>query len=449
MYFSDDTIIAVATSMASDAGVGIIRVSGPQAQLVAQALCPEFKAEPSRYLHRVEVQDSATKEILDDGLSVYFPKGSSFTGEEVVELQLHGGRHVLRTILQKAIATGLCRMALPGEFSFRAVRNGKLSLREASALQQTIVARSDFEAKVARKQLSKKRDCEIQNIGAEIRELLAKMELSIDFSDQDVEVLSKADLEDALRGLLHKAENLLQALECAKRLAQGLQVVLLGAPNAGKSTLFNAMLAEERAIVSAEAGTTRDVITEDLLIGPYRLRLADTAGVRSTNGFIESEGIEKAKKHAEDADVVLHIIDSLNPEKVALPERFADGAVHLTVFTKSDLATVKEDPSSVSVSAKTGQGIPELLSVIRQQLDTNYSKAFSAFLPTEFQWNKIQECRKNLMECQHLVEFKGLNSPELVSASLRSAAKALSDMIGETTPDTVLTQIFSEFCIGK
>lgn len=450
-YFSNDTIAAIATSVASDAGVGIIRVSGKNAKEIGVLLDSSFKFDPPRYLNRVLIRNR-NGEILDDGLSVYFQEGNSFTGEDVVELQLHGGRHVLQSILQEILSTGLCRLALPGEFSFRAVKNGKLSLDGARALQQIIVAKSDIEVRIARNTLSADRTKEFHQIGERIKDLLAKVELSIDFVDQDVEVINSAELETELRDLLTLIEHLERKLLAAKRVAQGFQIVLLGEPNAGKSTLFNAFLAEDRAIVSPQAGTTRDVITEEILVGPYRLRLADTAGIRGAQDRIESEGVERALALAKTADIVLHIVDGSTDFSAALEKLDAQGLPNsIIVFTKVDLVKdrMHSVPSAVYVSARTGEGIADLLAAIERKLDSRYGEAKTAFLATEYQMSMVQECKRWLTSTVELVAARELKDPELVSSGLRSAAQALSDMVGETTPDTVLTKIFSEFCIGK
>lgn len=464
-YFANDTIAAVATSLAGDGGVGVIRVSGPEALIVAKSVCRGFEKPEPRYLHRIDVVSPATGEVMDDGLAVYFPKGQSFTGEEVVELQLHGGRFLLQAILQAILATGKCRMALAGEFSFRAVRNGKLSLAGASAVGQLIQAKSMFEIQAARRSLGKSRLKDFDEMAAALRNLIAQMELSIDFIDQDVEVISQEKLRDEVEAILARTDRLLLQMQAAQRIARGLSVTLMGVPNAGKSTLFNALLAEERAIVSAEAGTTRDVITEEIRLDPYYVRLADTAGLRAAEGGIEREGIDRARGLVEESDLVLLVVDASGTE-ARIEEELKSGlgsapSRPIVVLNKWELVEKSKraellsmieasfNGAVVALSAATGEGVHELLEEIRKALDSAVGAGVNGFLPTEFQLQMLLESRRGLIQVIELVKATGLTHPELISTSLRSSVKALSDLVGETTPDTVLAQIFSEFCIGK
>ncbi len=289
--------LAIATSLGGDGGVGIIRLSGDLSLKAAQLCTKGFESPKPRYLHRVDFlaaesggvfgSDHQQRTTLDDGLAVFFPRGGSFTGEDVVELQMNGGRFVLQQLLKEVLRTKMCRLALPGEFSFRAVKNGEMSLNQAQAINQLVKARSQYEIWSARQNISGQRSKEFTDIADRLRHLLALSELSIDFIDQDVEVISYDKMRNEVDAILTQVNLLLVKLELAQRIAQGPLVVFAGDPNAGKSTLFNALLAEDRAIVSEEPGTTRDVITVELLLGPYRLRLADKAGLRTTDNSIE------------------------------------------------------------------------------------------------------------------------------------------------------------------
>jgi len=452
-YFSSDTIAAIATCTLGDAGIGVLRFSGPQAFNAAQNLCPKLKNIKPRYLHRVFVNHPETKEVLDDGLAVYFTQGESFTGEEVIELQLHGGRFLLQKILQLAITTGLCRLALPGEFSFRAVQNGKMSLQEVQSIKQLIDAQSFFEVQSARKRLSKKAYANFLEIKEALQSLLAQVELSIDFVDQDVEVISQAKMQEEIKKLLNTINKELAQMKAAQKIAQGLRVILVGEPNVGKSTLFNAILSQDRALVSEEPGTTRDVITESISIGPYRVELADTAGIRVGTGKIEKQGIQKTRDLLEKADVVIWVLNLNSAESVFQKSKTRQD---LVVINKWDLVELGGLPNvaaakvgAIPVSALKGEGILELLHAIQRDLDSRVGLGLNSFLPTELQFQAFSECQVSLMQIQDVLKSQGLSSPEILSTLFRTALNAISFFVGETTPDDVLTKIFSEFCIGK
>ena len=278
-YFSFDTIAAISTSLAGDGGVGIIRLSGSNSLEISQKIAEGFENPTPRFLHRVVIKDHDGS-ILDDGLGVYFEKNASFTGEEVVELQLHGGRILLQKILSLILETKKARLALPGEFSFRAVRNGKMTTLKAETINQIVHAKSIYEVKESQKNISKERIKEFHLIADKIKNLLTLSELSIDFIDQDVEVMSLNKAKKDAEKLKDQLENLIKRMRLAKRIASGIKVVLIGEPNAGKSTLFNALLAEDRSIVSSQAGTTRDIVSEEFVLEPYIIKLSDTAGIR-------------------------------------------------------------------------------------------------------------------------------------------------------------------------
>jgi tRNA modification GTPase len=459
-YFSNDTIAAIATSLAGDGGVGILRLSGPQAVAVAQACTTGLEKPEARYCHRIRVLNKG--EEIDDGLGVWFPKGHSFTGEDVIELQIHGGRFVLQEALRALLSTGLCRMAAPGEFSFRAVRNGKMSLTQAEAVAQLVKAKSPFELWSARQQMGGARDRELKTLVDVLRDSLAKVELSIDFADQDVEVIAAAELKQRLANATTSLQRLMAAMALSSRIAAGPLVALVGRPNAGKSTLFNALLSEERAIVSPSAGTTRDVLTEEIVLGPYRLRLADTAGLRQTAEAIEKEGIRRAQATAEDAEVVILLVDGSDTQAIqGLDFEELPKAPDLVVINKADVApraavealsaaiAQRWEAPVVALSAAKDQGVDAFIARLRQVLDGRFGLGLNCPLPTERQMEICARALRALEDVVAQVAAQGVDAPELVAVGLRDVLSALAAVSGETTPDLILAKIFSEFCIGK
>lgn len=455
-YFSDDTIVAIATSLAGDAGVGIIRLSGSNALLVSQKYTNGLEKPNPRYAHRIRIVDPKSKEGLDDGIAIYFPKGESFTGEEVVELQIHGGRFLLQKILGILCESQMCRLAKAGEFSFRAVQNRKISIHQAEAIHQLVKAKSFFEVRAARNGIGKRQVELFRKLLESTHNLLAQSELSIDFSDQDVEVISTKKMIDVLSQNISSAKSIKEQLLMARKVAKGIQVTIAGKPNAGKSTLFNKILLDDRAIVSEVEGTTRDVITEEIQIGPYAIRLADTAGLRNTNENIEGQGILRAKELLEQSDLVIYLADITNPD--ISPSAINENTV--LVLTKADLISPtnveqikkeieKKFPRSLVTTHAKNESTENLLNLMRFKLDSVYNLGQNIFLANDAQIQMLTDFIEHNKDALDLVSRSGQQNPELISAELHSAANALSECMGETTPDIILNKIFNEFCIGK
>ncbi len=453
--------------MAGDGGVGIIRLSGDKSLQLAKEIVEGLDRPTPRYLHRVVVKDNEGHDI-DDGLGVFFEAGASFTGEEVVELQLHGGRFTLRKVLRFLMAAG-ARLALPGEFTFRAVRNGKMNLNQAQALNQFIHAKSQYEAWSARKSLSANRVEVFELIAEKMRRLLALLELSIDFIDQDVEVLSPQSFEQTLLECENSLAGIYKQVSLSKKIALGLSVAFYGKPNAGKSTLFNGLLSEDRAIVSEEPGTTRDVITEELELGPYRVRLGDTAGIREGAATLEEKGIHKTRRLVTEADLKILLIDSSSATVEQTQESYRELRIEakpdVLVLTKLDLldalkieklrnAFSSENVRLALVSGTSGEGLSELLNTMQQALDEKFGLGLEIPLPTELQLTMLEQCASEVQKAKEVFKVgsagqASLRDPEILAAILRRAVNALSQIVGETSADDILIKIFSEFCIGK
>jgi tRNA modification GTPase len=461
-YFSDDTICAIATSLAGDAGVGIIRISGKNALKCASILVKGLDSSKPRYASRIYVY-SLDGKLLDDGIGIYFKENESFTGEEIVELQVHGGRFLLQLILSEILKTKFCRLALPGEFMFRAVQNGKVSIHKAQALNQLITSKSTQEILNSRQLLSEKKIEAFEKIKNLTKELLAKIELSIDFSDQDVEVISL----DEFKSKLLEVENLIYSIELkmknAKKIHQGIKVGLIGKPNAGKSTLFNSLLSENRAIVSDIAGTTRDIISEEILMDKYFVRLSDTAGLRDSSEIIESEGIKRSLKIIDDSDflvLVLNVEDSDEEILIQIQNLknhfdkliLAVNKIDLVDFERLEkLKTILQlfNLSLVFCSGLKDDGINDLVRCIVNKIDDKIGLNSDMILPNEFQLESLTLCKEVVLKIKNLITYNELKFPELLSVELQALLNSISNLVGETTPDDILTKIFSEFCIGK
>jgi len=301
------TITAIATPPGVG-GVAVVRLSGPNARLAGVALCPKLLEAPPRRMVWAELR--ADGEVLDDALAVWFAGPHSFTGEDVVEFHCHGGRAVVAAVLQALLAQPQVRLAEKGEFTRRAVEHGKLDLTAAEGLADLIEAETEAQRRQALRQLGGALGERFESWRHRLLALLAQVEAGLDFPDEELEILSDARLAEGMRSLLAEWDSALQE-EAGRKVREGLSLAILGAPNAGKSTLLNALAGQAVAIVAAQAGTTRDVVRQVLELGGYRVEVADTAGLRDeTEDAIEREGIKRAKQTGQRADVVLWVADA-------------------------------------------------------------------------------------------------------------------------------------------
>ncbi len=446
-----DTIAAIATPPGAG-GVGIVRLSGPLAPRLLSALFRPERAPEEFESHRLypgRVADPATGEVVDQVLAVRMRAPRSYTGEEAAEIQAHGSDLALRRILALCISRG-AREARPGEFTERAFLNGKMDLSQAEAVADLIHARTEDARRSALEMLGGALSEKAREAARQLRRVLAHVELDVDFSETEEaeappgEVLR--DLESARAGL----ENLLAGYRRGKLLREGARVTLLGAPNAGKSSLFNALLEEERALVHPEPGTTRDRIEEWLDVGGIPARLSDTAGLRAAGG-VEAQGVELARRAAAEADLLLLVSDASGP----LPEEGQNlldlhGERVLWIASKMDLPGARAAPEALPVSAKTGQGLLELRRQMAARLGGTDAGGGVA-LSRERHRRAVAGALAHLENAAGLLESeKGAGGrPELAASALRQALAELSEIAGETTSEDVLALIFSEFCIGK
>lgn len=466
------TIVALATP-AGVGGVAMVRISGPMARLVGANICPSLQNAEPRVMVWGPFRDGA--DVLDDGLAVWFKGPASFTGEDVVELHCHGGRAVTEAVLQAALAQVGVRLAERGEFTRRAVEHGKMDLTAAEGLADLIAAETEAQRRQALRQLGGALGERFESWRSRILALLAQVEAGLDFPDEELEILSDTRLMEGFRQLLSEWDEALRE-EAGRKVRDGLSLAILGAPNAGKSTLLNALAGRDVAIVSDIAGTTRDVVRQVLNLGGYAVEVADTAGLRAeTSDAIEREGMRRAQKTAEAADVVVWVADAQTlkmgglfsgkkmPELAVLPPA---GVMEMGrgVVVLSHADTVAHDlPKTVIIE---GQAYPTLALDLRNEgaagrlvaALTPLVKAQAgqadgaAYLTRQRHTDAVRSASHKVAEALKLcvnAGARGDSAAELVAQELREAAHAIGTVTGRTTSEDVLDVVFSTFCIGK
>ena len=441
----------------------MLRISGTDAIRIGEKLAQEKLTEKdARKAKRVFLQGSNGKK-LDDAVVIPFFSPASFTGEDVVELFLHGSPIIAQKVLDEIFDQG-GRLALPGEFSFRAVKNGKLQLSQAEAIKELIHAENDFALDLALEKLSGSQHVLIEKIQADLMQLTMLSEVGIDFSDQDIDEVSLPRLKGRLDGIIALLNSLGGSFDRGKRFVDGIPVSIFGLPNAGKSSFFNALLGEDRSIVSDIAGTTRDVVREKLSLkgkqGYVSFKISDTAGLRKSLDQIEEIGIERSLKAAKDSDVILVVIDGKNPAteqvngfltQVNLKEKQCLG-----VISKQDLLSPVEVEKVLSdikilpitewgfVSSKTAVGMEAIAFQMATLGEKKLARNPGEVVLTQFE--HVQAVNRSL-EC--LNRAKSAFDLVLFATDIRHGMNELGPLIGETLPDDVLGKIFSDFCIGK
>lgn len=438
---SDDTIAAIATAGGS-AGIGVLRLSGPNAHAIAAALAGRVPA-PGRFRH-ARFRD-AHGEVIDDGLLLAFAAPRSFTGEDVIELHAHGSPVVLQALLQRCVALG-ARPARPGEFSERAFVNGKLDLVQAEAIADLIAAGSEQAARAARRSLDGVFSRRCTQMARTLLQLRVHVEAAIDFADEDIDFLADTQLQ---QGLLAASEELAQLLTEAtrgQRLRDGLHVLILGAPNVGKSALLNALAGHDRAIVTAIPGTTRDLLREEVRIDGLALILVDSAGLRDSDDPVEREGMRRALAELERADVVLWVEDA--GASTADPPLLPFAATCIRVRNKVDLLAQApaSDDDTLYVSARTGAGLDGLRARLRD-LAGHGEGSEGAFSARARHVQALHRAQRHLHEA--ITQIGEHRAGELAAEELRLAHIALGEITGAVHSDELLGHIFASFCIGK
>jgi tRNA modification GTPase len=433
----DDTIVAVATAVGAG-GVGVVRLSGAQARRIAALVTGRrFKARKATL---AEFRDTEG-ELIDSGLVLCFDEGASYTGEETVEFQGHGSPVALQMIVDACLALG-ARLARPGEFTERSFVNGRMDLAQAEAVADLIASGSAAAVRGAARSLSGVFSDRVRDMAEVLLRLRVYLEADIDFPDEEVDALADGEVERALRDMLLRLETLLSQARDGVRLAQGASVAIVGAPNAGKSSLLNALSGEQTAIVTDIPGTTRDVLKVDLVLDGLPIRLVDTAGLRETSDPVEQEGVRRALAQLEAADLVIYLRDAAAPQE-EIPSAWLAGASQvMEVWNKADLL---EEPDAGMISVKTGVGLVSLAGRITAAL--GHKADASAFTARQRHVQSLRTCVGALERALDMAVAR--QHSELIAEEVRVAHRGLGEIVGEVTSDDLLGEIFSTFCIGK
>ncbi len=446
---SVDTIVAVATPPGRG-GVGIIRLSGSQAFTIAQQITHRKSISP-RTAHYGSFY-SLSDEILDQGLLLFFKAPHSFTGEDVIEFQVHGAPIVLDQLLSECLQLG-ARMARPGEFSEQAFLNDKIDLTQAEAIADLIQASSQTAARMAVRSLMGDFSEKINAVNQQLVHLRLFVEAAIDFPEEEIDFLNDGKVSDMLEGVLQVLDSIRTNACQGVLMREGLSVVIAGRPNAGKSTLINCLAGREVAIVTAFAGTTRDVMREHVLLDEIPLHLIDTAGLRDSEDLIEKEGIKRAWEEVRRADCLLMVIDASHKEDglTALNDAIRAELPHdvpvIYVYNKIDALNQapKREKNTIYLSAKSGEGIPLLKACIKDVV--GYQPAEGQFLARRRHIQALDTATRFLLAGRE--QLSTHRAGELLAEDLRLAHQALCEITGEFTSDDLLGKIFSSFCIGK
>jgi tRNA modification GTPase len=442
-----DTIFAIATPPGVG-GVGVIRVSGPLAGRIAAQMLD--RAPEPRFAHFCSFDDDRGQAI-DSGIALFFPGPASFTGEDVLEIQGHGGSAVQQLLSRRIMGLG-ARPARAGEFLERAFLNDKLDLAQAEAIADLIESGTAASARAAQRSVEGVFSERINELQDKLTSLRVFVEAALDFPDEEIDFIGESDIGERLLELDRDLENLMEEANQGRLLRDGITIAIIGLPNAGKSSLLNAMAGRDTAIVTDIPGTTRDVLRESISLDGLPVHVADTAGIREAGDVVEAEGVRRARTAVAQADLALLVLDgTLAPEsQEALREEVPAGTRYITVHNKIDLSGVAAgtdpDKQQAFISAKTGEGLAELTSMIRDivGLTAQHEGSFSA------RTRHLDALNRSLEHIRDgAAQLKQLSAPEMLAEDLRFAQRALGEITGEFLPDDLLGAIFASFCIGK
>ena len=459
MYDTADTIAAITTPL-GESGIGAVRISGPGAYAVGDKIFKSKSEVPLKERRDRSIQYGTIVDengtYIDEVLALIMKGPHSYTAEDVLEIQCHGGREALESILQLILRSG-ARMANPGEFTERAFVNGRIDLAQAEAVMDVIQAKSRAGLTSAVSQLEGRLSKVINKTRNELTELVTRLEVMIDYPEEDLEDIAVPDVSGALKGMQEKLQHMLEESQSGRMIRDGVMAAIAGTPNAGKSSLLNRLLQEERAIVTDVPGTTRDVLEEWITLRGIPVCLVDTAGIRETDDTVEKIGVSRARQYLDRADIILAVIDSSRP----LTEEDKDilqsvaGKNVIVVLNKTDLPPVvtSKDLSPYGfllcpISASTGKGLDELKDMLLQEvLKGGFTDGPSALLTNTRHIELVRQSAEALNRAQQSLQ-DGMPL-DCAVVDIRQAWDALGSITGDTVHDDIVEEIFSRFCLGK
>ncbi|MBK6476062.1 MAG: tRNA uridine-5-carboxymethylaminomethyl(34) synthesis GTPase MnmE [Flavobacteriales bacterium] len=449
--YEQDTIAALSTPAGAGA-IAMLRVSGAKATAVIDRIAPTLPLEPlPRSAYYVPVIDMDGQ--IDEAVITYFKGPHSYTGEDVVEVCVHGSTYIQQRLLQAMLDAG-ARLAQPGEFTQRAFLNKKLDLSQAEAVADLIASQSAAQHELALHQLRGGFGNRIEELRQQLIDFCALIELELDFGEEDVEFAQRIELVALVDRLIDLCTELVDSFRYGNAIKQGIPVAILGAPNSGKSTLLNALLQEDRAIVSEIAGTTRDTVEELLSIEGILFRIIDTAGLRRTTDVVEKLGIDRSYKKAAESSIVILLGDgsklsegALRTEAKMLQERLSSGVKVVPMMNKSDINASTRSSTILSISARTGEGLDALKQILLQHVKSLQSGSGDIVVTNARHVDALTKARSALEDAKKAID-NGI-SGELLAIDLRRAQHHLGEITGRITTDDLLGSIFGKFCIGK
>lgn len=444
-----DTIVAISTGSTNGA-ISIVRLSGEKAIEIADKLfISNKKIKPSKFTPRyLELGKITTDNFNEQAMCVIFFNPNSYTGEDLVEFQCHGGLKIAEGVIKQCIKLG-ARLATNGEFTKRAFINGKISLASAEGIMDMINAETDAQIRAGYELLNGSLSKIAYSAQEELTDILSEIEVSFDYPEEQIEYITKNMVSKRLKTLSEELEEILKSADTGKIISGGINVLIVGKPNVGKSSLLNALLSRERAIVTDIPGTTRDTIEDSFSINGIKVNIIDTAGIHDTTDLVEQLGVNKAKELIDRADIILFVTDSSSAETKEDQNIFnlVQGKPYIKIANKADIATSKNtDPTVITISSKTGEGIDKLKEVIYDKFKSPSLVEGGVIITNARHAQALKNAQENIIRAIEDIEFQTL---DLVSVYIKLAYSALGEITGNTTGEDIIDAIFSKFCLGK